>query len=145
MCYTLLHCFDCDYKTVAKKAKKIKETGYDGVQIGPVQYCKEGEENWKLYQPYSFYVKNKLGDYYSLKEMVHICHEEGLKVISDIVFRHLAGKDNGEMEFHEKCDQGIVNNPSMVMNRNGEGGNYSDRWQIINVNCSIPTLDYDNP
>ena len=40
MSYTLLHCFDCDYNTVANKAKKIKETGYDGIQIGPVQYCK---------------------------------------------------------------------------------------------------------
>ena len=115
MSYTLLHCFDCDYKTVANKAKKIKETGYDGVQIGPVQYCKEGEENWKLYQPYSFYIGNKLGSYEDLKEMVRVCQEEGLIVVADIVLRHLAGRENGEMEFHEKCDHGIVSNKKSLI------------------------------
>ena len=144
MSYTLLHCFDCDYKTVANKAKKIKETGYDGVQIGPVQYCKEGEENWKLYQPYSFYIGNKLGNYEDLKEMVRVCHEEGLIVVADIVLRHLAGRENGEMEFHEKCDHGIVSNKNLVMNHNGNVWNYSDRLQLIDMNAGMPTLNYYN-
>lgn len=141
---TLLHCFDCDYKTILGKRKAIKATGYNGIQIGPVQECKNGLEYWKLYQPTSFYIGNRLGSYFDLKELVRGCHEEGLLVIIDVVFRHLAGMDDGTMEFHPDCDQGIVRNPFLCMNNNGNITNHRDRWQVIYQNCGMPTLNYFN-
>lgn len=142
MSNTLLHCFDCNFKTIISKVKQIKDTGYNGIQVGPVQQCKYGDEFWKLYQPLSFQVGNRLGSYEELKELVRICHEDGLIVIVDVVLRHLAGTNDGRMEFNECCDRGIVSNQLLTMNHNGDITDHKDRWQMVNMNAGMPTLNY---
>ena len=141
----ILHCFDVPVGVIKEHIKDIVAAGYDGIMLSPVQHCKEGMENWKLYQPYDFQVGNRLGVYEEIKDLVREAHIYGLIVIFDVVFRHLAGKDSGEMEFHNKCDYGIVSNPALVMNHNGNAWDYTNREQLINYNCGMPTLNYYNP
>lgn len=140
----ILHCFNWTMKDVEENLSKIKDSGFTAVQIGPIQQCKEGKEHWKLYQPTSFWIGNRLGTYEDFVVLCSKAHEMGLQVYVDVVLRHMAGKENGEMLPSDSVDYCIKDNSFYWMYSNGNGTNVNDRWQIINQNWGMPTLNYYN-
>ena len=140
----ILHCFNWILKDVEENMHKIKKSGFNAIQIGPIQECKEGNEHWKLYQPLSFTIGNRLG---TKEDYIRLCekaHELDIKVYVDVVLRHMAGKDTGEMIPSDKVDYKIADNRLYWMYSNGNGTNAEDRWQLINQNWGMPTLNYYN-
>nr|WP_278244378.1 alpha-amylase family glycosyl hydrolase [Clostridium thermobutyricum] len=124
---------------------KVKDQGFDAIQISPIQPLKEeGQIPWYLlYQPINFSIGNQYG---SREELIKLCNESkenNIKIIVDVVLNHVAGKDNGELIPSEKVDNDIKSNPDFFKdNRNII--NYEDRREVIDLCIGLPCLRLDN-
>ena len=95
----ILHAFNWKYEDIKNNLEAIKNAGYKLVQTSPVQQPKSGGARWEFfYQPVSFSIgdASPLGTKQDLKDLCDKAEEQGISVICDIVFNHLAtdgGKD----------------------------------------------------
>lgn len=136
----IVHLFN--YRLNDIDVQKVKEQGFEAIQISPIQPCKEGNEWWKLYQPYDFSIGNKLG---SKEDLINLCtraEETGIKIIADVVLNHVAGRDSGEIEPHEKVNEkllreGYLKDKNCIYN-------WEDRWEVTHKSVGLPTLNTYN-
>ncbi len=95
----ILHAFNWKYEDIKNNLEAIKNAGYKMVQTSPVQQPKSGGARWEFfYQPVSFSIgdSSPLGSKQDLKDLCDAAENEGISIICDIVFNHLAtdgGKD----------------------------------------------------
>ena len=95
----ILHAFNWKYEDIKNNLEAIKNAGYKMVQTSPVQQPKSGGARWEFfYQPVSFSIADSspLGSKQDLKDLCDAAENEGISIICDIVFNHLAtdgGKD----------------------------------------------------
>jgi alpha-amylase len=95
----ILHAFNWKYEDIKNNLEAIKNAGYKMVQTSPVQQPKSGGARWEFfYQPVSFSIgdSSPLGTKQDLKDLCDAAEKEGISIICDIVFNHLAtdgGKD----------------------------------------------------
>ena len=95
----ILHAFNWKYEDIKDNLEAIKNAGYKMVQTSPVQQPKSGGARWEFfYQPVSFSIgdSSPLGTKQDLKDLCDAAEKEGISIICDIVFNHLAtdgGKD----------------------------------------------------
>ncbi|MGL4850603.1 MAG: alpha-amylase family glycosyl hydrolase [Clostridium sp.] len=124
---------------------EVKKQGFDGIQIGPLQPLKEeGQVPWYLlYQPTDFKVGNYYYGYEELKELFNKGKELGIKIIIDVVLNHVAGKNTGEIEPHEKVNKVIQENEYFFKDREVVR-NWEDRSEVINNSIGLPSLRLDN-
>ena len=137
--------FQWKLSDIKENLQQVKESGYTHIQISPVTPTKQPESNeyWLLYQPIDFTIGNNLG---SKEEFIDLCgeaHEIGLQIITDVVIRHLAGRDDGSLYPHEKCNPKIANKREYWLDPIN-ASNYWDRWQVCWRCTGTPTLDYNN-
>jgi|GEM_PF-140981 len=98
---TMLHAWDWSFNTVKANVAKIKAAGYSAVQVSPVEPSKDDSaitnSKWYLlYQPIAFRVGNvQLGTEEEFKAMCDAAHNEGLKIIVDVVTNH-TGNNEGD-------------------------------------------------
>ena len=124
---------------------KIKEQGFDFIQLTPVQPTKEYNwEFWNVYQPISF---SKIGNQYckdenELKVFCDEAHKRGLKIVIDVVFGHVASKNNCYYEPNELVDEELKN-PYFFKTKE-KVRNWEDRWQCTNLNYGLACLDWKN-
>lgn len=136
----IIHLFN--YKLEDINVSKVKEQGFEAIQISPIQPCKEGEEWWKLYQPFDFAIGNKLGN---KKDLINLCSraaKEGIKIIADVVLNHVAGVESGEIEPHEKVNkrllkEGYLKDKHCIYN-------WGNRWEVTHNSVGLPTLNTYN-
>ena len=136
----IIHLFN--YKLEDINVSKVKEQGFEAIQISPIQPCKEGEEWWKLYQPFDFAIGNKLGN---KKDLINLCSraaKEGIKIIADVVLNHVAGVESGEIEPHEKVNkrllkEGYLKDKHCIYN-------WENRWEVTHNSVGLPTLNTYN-
>lgn len=136
----ILHLFN--YRLNDINVSKVKEQAFNSIQVGPVQISKEGEEWWKLYQPYDFAIGNRLG---SKEDLINLCSrakEEGIKVIVDVVVNHVAGKDNGEVEPHEKVNERLLEEGFLKDKKCID--DWENRWEVTHRSIGVPTLNTYN-
>lgn len=136
----ILHLFN--YRLNDINTTKVKEQGFNAIQIGPLQYCKEGEEWWKLYQPYDFSIGNRLGNKEDLINLCNRAKEEGIKIIADVVINHVAGKDNGEIRPHEKVNERLLG--ENFLKDSNCIDDWENRWQVTHRSIGVPTLNTYN-
>lgn len=122
---------------------KIKESNFTHIQISPIQKCKEGEEWWKAYQPYSFEIGNRYGTKEDFIKLCKEAHIRGLQIIVDVVLRHLAGDEINVLLPHRNCNQDIVRRKDFWLEPI-DCSNYNDRWQEINRCTGLPLLNYNH-
>ena len=134
-----IHLLEWKLTDIIPKLKTIKDCGYDFIQISPIQPCKEGNEWWKLYQPYSLKIGNRIG---TKEDLINLCSEAkkyNIKIIVDVVVNHMASSDTGEIKPHEKVDKRLTSNsefwrPCLPID------NWDDRCQVITRCDGLPTL-----
>lgn len=138
----IFHACDWKIRDIINELPKIKELGFNFIQISPITPVKqEGWENWIKYQPISFEIADEMKKL--LEELCVKAEKLGIKIIVDIVLRHLAGDNHGNLIPHEKCDKSIVNRSDFWLPPR-VGINAHDRDQCINYCWGMPSLNYYN-
>ena len=118
---------------------RIAEQGFTHIQTSPVQHTKQESPYWNdwwlKYQPTSMRIDKK----HDLELLCRKAHEKGLKVIVDVVTRHVANDSYNHSKPHFRVDEEllpfILNKPFM---------NSDIRHECIDYHCGMPVLDYDN-
>ena len=106
----ILQCLNWDLAAIKDNLKKIKEQGFDVIQITPVQPLKENHKDswWMCYQPCGFSIGNQYGSKEELIDLCNHAHELGLSVVVDVICTHVA--QNGIMMPHELVDKTLTSN-----------------------------------
>jgi glycosidase len=138
-----MHCFLWNLKSITENLDKIKESNFTAIQINVIQPCKEGNEWWTYYQPTHFEVGNKCG---SREDLIELCREakkRDIIVISDVVLRHTAGRNDGKLIPHESVDEELKNNPEFWTNAENTN-DYQSREHAISRAFGMPMLNYNS-
>ena len=122
----------------------VKEQGFDAIQISPIQGTKDsGMEWWKLYQPTNFKIGNtQIGTREQLKELCTVANQYGIKIIVDVVLRHVAGDPQSPLAPHKDVDPELL---PYLCKEQIPCYDYEDRWQCTHRCTGMPMFDYDNP
>lgn len=140
----ILHLFQWRINDIIPELKTIKEQGFDTIQISPIQGTKDsGIEWWKLYQPINLKIGNEqIGSKKDLINLIQEARKFNLKIIVDIVLRHVAGDESYPLKPHRNVDPELLQylaEPIDAVNVDG------DRWQCTRRCTGMPMLNYDNP
>jgi alpha-amylase len=88
---SIYHAFDLPFSELTiEKLKHIHQAGFTHVQISPVQECFDYGEWHAKYQPVGYSIGNSYGSEADLLELIQRIHQNGLKLIVDVVLNHLA-------------------------------------------------------
>ena len=137
----IYHAHTWRYTDITQHLLNIKLAGFNSIQVSPCTPEKDnGYEWWKLYQPTHFRIGNRLGTKEELITLVREAHKVGIYIIMDVVLRHLASNDRGELIPHENCDPELVNNKNIWLPF--EKGDHNNRNDIINKCFGMPSLNY---
>lgn len=122
----------------------VKEQGFDAIQISPIQGTKDsGMEWWKLYQPTNFKIGNtQIGIREQLRELCAVANQYGIKIIVDVVLRHVAGDPQNPLAPHKDVDPELL---PYLCKEQIPCNNYEDRWQCTHRCTGMPMFDYNNP
>lgn len=122
----------------------VKEQGFDAIQISPIQGTKDsGMEWWKLYQPTNFKIGNtQIGTKEQLRELCAVANQYGIKIIVDVVLRHVAGDPQSPLSPHKDVDPDLL---PYLCKEQIPCNNYNDRWQCTHRCTGMPMFDYNNP
>ena len=139
----ILHLFQWRINDIIPELKTIKDQGFDAIQISPIQGTKDsGMEWWKLYQPINLKIGNEqIGSKKDLINLIQEARKYNLKIIVDIVLRHVAGDEIYPLKPHRNVDPELLQylaEPIEAVNID------SDRWQCTRRCTGMPMLDYDN-
>ena len=138
MAVKIIHCFGWHLGAITEHLQKIKEVGFDWIQISPVQKGKFNspeDDWWKLYQPYKYEIGNGLG---SKEDLIHLCTEAdklGIKIVADILFRQLADGEDGWL--NKECDKDFLNNYDYTLHTY-RGNNEQNRYEVCNCSWGLP-------
>ena len=140
----ILHLFQWKINDIIPELKTIKEQGFDAIQISPIQGTKDsGMEWWKLYQPVNLKIGNEqIGSKKDLINLIQESRKFNLKIIVDIVLRHVAGDESYPLKPHRNVDPELLSylaEPIEAVNIDG------DRWQCTRRCTGMPMLNYDDP
>lgn len=140
----ILHLFQWRINDIIPELKTIKEQGFDVIQISPIQGTKDsGIEWWKLYQPINLKIGNEqIGSKKDLINLIQEARKFNLKIIVDIVLRHVAGDELYPLKPHRNVDPELLQylaEPIDAVNIDG------DRWQCTRRCTGMPMLNYDIP
>lgn len=122
------------YKGASDKLQKIKDLGFNAIEIMPVEYCNSynwGYDGVKKLAPNGFY-----GSPDELKDLINHAHNVGLNVIMDLVPNHV-GPDGNEL----KEAGPFLGSPSPwgdSFNYEGKNSRYVRDYM---VNCALNWID----
>ena len=121
----------------------VKEQGFDAIQISPIQGTKDSGMEWgKLYQPINLKIGNtQIGTKEQLRELCAVANQYGIKIIVDVVLRHVAGDPQNPLAPHKDVDPELL---PYLCKEQIPCNNYNDRWQCTHRCTGMPMLDYEN-
>lgn len=127
---------------IKKNLEKIKEQGFDAIQINPIQPLKEEDKSvwWKVFQPISFKIGNIYGTKEELIELCRISEKIGLRIYADAIINHLGADNNNPLLPHEKVDPILRNNP-VYWKEKKPVTNWKDRQDVIHHCINLPGLN----
>lgn len=139
----ILHLFQWRINDIIPELKNIKHQGFDAIQISPIQGTKDsGIEWWKLYQPVNLEIGNEqIGSKKDLINLIQEGRKYNIKIIVDIVLRHVAGDEVYPLKPHRNVDPELLPylaEPIDAVNID------SDRWQCTRRCTGLPMLNYDD-
>lgn len=140
----ILHLFQWRINDIIPELKTIKDQGFDAIQISPIQGTKDsGMEWWKLYQPINLKIGNEqIGSKKDLINLIQEARKYNIRIIVDIVLRHVAGDETYPLKPHRNVDPELLPylaEPIDAVNID------NDRWQCTRRCTGMPMLDYDDP
>ena len=125
--------------------EEIARQGFTAIQTSPLQPIKEPIRSdlnnaWAIYQPIDYVIGNDLGTEEDLKNLANKCHDNGLKLIVDVVFHHVANERGNDVSHLVKDEYRHVYNDSFI-NIN----NYNDEYELTCKSLSgLPALNLEN-
>ena len=125
--------------------EEIAKQGFTAIQTSPLQPIKEPihdnlDNAWAVYQPIGYTVGNDLGTEEDLKNLAERCHRNGLKLIVDVVFRHLANESGNDIYHTIPYEYRHFYNESFVNITNWE-----DEYELTHKSLSgLPALNLNN-
>lgn len=140
----ILHLFQWRINDIIPELKTIKDQGFDAIQISPIQGTKDsGMEWWKLYQPINLKIGNEqIGSKKDLINLIQEARKYNIRIIVDIVLRHVAGDETYPLKPHRNVDPELLQylaEPIDAVNVD------NDRWQCTRRCTGMPMLNYDDP
>lgn len=138
----ILHLFQWRLEDITPMIPKIKEQGFDAIQVSPLQGTKEdGYAWWLLYQPTNLKIGNsQIGTKEDLIELCKVANDYGIKVIVDVVLRHCAGDNWEHLKPHSSVDPELLQYLAEPI----DCTDYNDRWQCTHRCTGMPMFDYGN-
>ncbi len=90
----ILHAFNWRHAWLAERAAEIAGLGYGAVLVPPPLYSDEdGPAWWQRYQPRDYRVlRSWLGGRAELEDGIRALHAQGVRVLVDVVFNHMANE-----------------------------------------------------
>ena len=125
--------------------EEVAKQGFTAIQTSPLQLTKEKiHENldnaWAIYQPINFSVGNDLGTEEDLRNLANRCHANGLKLIVDVVFHHIANEKGNDIYYLVPDEYRHFYNDSFI-NIN----NYNDEYELTHRSLDgLPALNLEN-
>ena len=125
--------------------EEIAKQGFTAIQTSPLQPLKEKihsnlDNAWAVYQPIGYTVGNDLGNEEDLRNLADRCHRNGLKLIVDVVFRHLANERGNDVYHTIPYEYRHFYNESFVNITNWE-----DEYELTHKSLSgLPALNLNN-
>lgn len=125
--------------------EEIAKQGFTAIQTSPLQPLKEKihsnlDNAWAVYQPTGYTVGNDLGSEENLKNLSDRCHRNGLKLIVDVVFRHLANERGNDIYHAVPYEYRHFYNESFVNITNWE-----NEYELTHKSLSgLPALNLEN-
>ena len=147
----IYHAFNMPFQEVKAKLPEIKAQGYTYIQISPPQKSNPSSEWWGRYQPLDFEVLDSpLGNEKDLKELIAGAHQQGEKIIVDVVLNHMADYPpySTTLEYPQFSPQDFHSKDCI--------SNYDDRYQVthgwLGLDCNnisqgsgLPDLNTESP
>lgn len=125
--------------------EEVKRQGFTAIQTSPLQYTKEPiHENldnaWAIYQPTNYSVGNDLGTEEDLRNLANKCHSNGLKLIVDVVFHHVANERGNDIYYLVPDEYRHFYNDSFI-----DIHDYNNEYELTHRSLSgLPALDLEN-
>ena len=125
--------------------EEIAKQGFTAIQTSPLQPIKEPIRSdlnnaWAIYQPIDYVIGNDLGTEEDLRNLANKCHKNGLKLIVDVVFHHLANERGNDVSHLVKDEYKRFYNDSFI--------NINDYNNEHELTCrslaGLPALDLEN-
>ena len=125
--------------------EEIAKQGYTAIQTSPLQLTKEVihvnlDNAWAIYQPINFSIGNCLGTEEDLRNLADRCHKNGLKLIVDVVFHHVANERGNDVsrlvseEYRHFYNESFINIT-----------NWNDEYELTHKSLSgLPALNLEN-
>ena len=133
----ILHLFQWQLKDITNTLDKVKEQGFNAIQISPIQECRQGEEWWKLYQNTSYKIGNHLGTEDDLKELCEKANKLNIDIIADVLFHNVASLDGNDI--HPDVDKELA---KYVIKDLPSCSDYEDRYQTTHLRVGLPMVNY---
>lgn len=138
----VLHMFQYPIRDIIPKLKKVKEQGFTHIQISSMQGTKEDSNIWwLLYQPINIKIGNiQIGN---KEDLINLCKEAesiGLKIIVDVILRHIATDNYDNTKPHHRVDKNLLKYIKATTYIN----DWNNRYEVINYSTGMPVLDYNN-
>ena len=125
--------------------EEIARQGFTAIQTSPLQPIKEPIRSdlnnaWAIYQPIDYVIGNDLGTEENLKNLADRCHKNGLKLIVDVVFHHLANERGNDVSHLVKDEYRHFYNDSFI-----NICNYNSEYELTHKSLSgLPALNLEN-
>ena len=125
--------------------EEIARQGFTAIQTSPLQPIKEPIRSdlnnaWAIYQPIDFTIGNDLGTEEDLKNLTNKCHDNGLKLIVDVVLHHVANERGNDISHLVKDEYRYFYNDSFI-NIN----DYNNEYELTHRSLAgLPALDLQN-
>ena len=141
----VVHMLNWNLNDIKNNLGRIKDQGFDTIQINPIQPLKEeSTENWWMsYQPISFEIGNIYG---SKKDLYDLCYEAskyGITIVADVICNHMAGNNNGSLYPAQNVDYKLRENP-YFWKEASQITDWKDRKQVISKCMGLPGLQTSN-
>ena len=133
------------YKLNNIPVEEVKRQGFTAIQTSPLQLTKEKiHENldnaWAIYQPINYDIGNDLGTVEDLRNLANRCHANGLKLVVDVVFHHVANERGNDISHLVKDEYKHFYHDSFI-NIN----NYQNEYELTHMSLDgLPALNLEN-
>ena len=125
--------------------EEIAKQGFTAIQTSPLQPVKEKihdnlDNAWAIYQPIDYSIGNDLGTEEDLKNLADKCHANGLKLVVDVVFHHVANERGNDISHLVKDEYKHFYNDSFI-----DIHDYSSEYELTHKSLSgLPALNLEN-
>ena len=133
------------YKLNNIPVEEVKRQGFTAIQTSPLQPIKQKIHNnldnaWITYQPVDFTIGNDLGTVEDLRNLANRCHANGLKLIVDVVFHHVANERGNDVSHLVKDEYKQFYNDSFI-----DINDYNNEYELTHRSLAgLPALNLEN-